>query len=485
MRAVRRLAYLAAAAVVVVTSLVPGASGVARAQEAGVPASGTIAPAEPFDVLVADPQVLTVLFVDADGAPVSVGLIVTLTLGTLSHPSNGSCQVHLCIGELRADGTYAVRVNHGGEDGVGTLMFVTGSASVSLDLTFASGIDPTLAEGVASITLDLVGANSPTSFAPKRVIHDRDVKTDARDELLAVVRTLDAAGNAVVGAGWVTLWVVHNFGAPVSLFKKLDAQPAGDASEGSRDSNIATHTESCSGGVFASTAECSDRVQAGAGLGMPGALGVIDVDAVSGPFEHGVYTVVATYLQGTSLLTETASFTIAGPAASVSVSVDQSIGAGERGTVTARVLDDHGHPVADGTLVTFSVSSGAVRTLHPSTGADASVAETIDGNAALTVYGAAEGAAEITATTIGLSGSAVVGVGAAAFAVPPAGGLTQGIAGTTDLSALAAAQLFEVASVWKLDVASQQWRSFVPGGPAIANSLKSIASSDIVLLKSR
>lgn len=492
MRYVRRTAYVAAAAVVAASLLLLASEGVA-AQEAGLPASGTVAPATPFAVLAGDPQVLTVSFVDAAGAEVGAGhgVIVTTTLGTLSDPSNGSCPVSLCLGTLEAGGTFSVQLNHGGEDGVATLRFVTGLAEVSVAMTLTRGIDPTLAEGVASITLDLVGTNSPTSFEQKWVIHDRDIKTDTRDELLAVVRTLDADGDVVVGAGWVTLQVLNSAGVPVSLFKRLDAQPAGDPSEGSQDSNIATYTNSCSGGVFSATAECSDLVQAGAGLGEPGALGVIDVDAISGPLAHGLYVVVATYQQGTKLLTVTKTFTIGGLAEQLSVSVAPSVGAGARVTVTASVSDGDGHAVADGTLVAFAVSSGAVRTLDPATGRGASVAETSDGNAALTVYGVTDGAAEIVATVVGLSGSfavggsATIGVGAPAFTVPPAGGLTQGIAGTADLAALAAAQLFTVESVWKLDVASQQWQSYIPGGPAIANSLQSISSTDIVLLKSQ
>ena len=260
----------AQAAVVAASLLLLASEGVA-AQEAGLPASGTVAPATPFAVLAGDPQVLTASFVDAAGAAVGAGdgVIVTTTLGTLSDPSNGSCPVTLCLGTLEAGGTFSVQLNHGGEDGVATVRFVTGLADVSVEMTLTQGIDPALAEGVASITLDLVGTNSATSFEQKWVIHDRDIKTDTRDELLAVVRTLDAGGDVVVGAGWVTLQVLNSVGVPVSLFKRLDAQPAGDPSEGSQDSNIATYTNSCSGGVFSATAECSDLVQAGAGLGEP------------------------------------------------------------------------------------------------------------------------------------------------------------------------------------------------------------------------
>ena len=54
---------------------------------------------------------------------------------------------------------------------------------------------------------------------------------------------------------------------------------------------------------------------------------------------------------------------------------------------------------------------------------------------------------------------------------PPSDGLTQGISGTNDPATLASAQPFEVRSVSTFDVPSQSWLVYIPGAPAIANSL--------------
>ncbi len=56
--------------------------------------------------------------------------------------------------------------------------------------------------------------------------------------------------------------------------------------------------------------------------------------------------------------------------------------------------------------------------------------------------------------------------------VPPVGGVTQGLSGTTDPKFLAQAQPFTVESVSYFDVGSQQWLVYVPGAPDAANTLR-------------
>lgn len=68
-------------------------------------------------------------------------------------------------------------------------------------------------------------------------------------------------------------------------------------------------------------------------------------------------------------------------------------------------------------------------------------------------------------------------------AVPPPGGLTTTIAGTDDITALIAAQQFEVEAVWALDVATQQFLVFIPGAPSFVNTLIELRASDVVSLK--
>ncbi len=57
------------------------------------------------------------------------------------------------------------------------------------------------------------------------------------------------------------------------------------------------------------------------------------------------------------------------------------------------------------------------------------------------------------------------------LAVPPTGGLTQGVSGTSDPLALIDAQEFEVQSLWVLDAARQRWFAYVPGAPDHVNTL--------------
>jgi len=59
-----------------------------------------------------------------------------------------------------------------------------------------------------------------------------------------------------------------------------------------------------------------------------------------------------------------------------------------------------------------------------------------------------------------------------AFAAPSPGGLAIGVAGTNDPARLVARQPFEVASVFMLDVPTQRWLVYVPGAPAMVNSLR-------------
>lgn len=56
--------------------------------------------------------------------------------------------------------------------------------------------------------------------------------------------------------------------------------------------------------------------------------------------------------------------------------------------------------------------------------------------------------------------------------VPPIGGMTQGISGTTDPRFLVMAQEFTAQSVWYFHVESQRWMSYVPDAPDYVQTLK-------------
>ena len=71
--------------------------------------------------------------------------------------------------------------------------------------------------------------------------------------------------------------------------------------------------------------------------------------------------------------------------------------------------------------------------------------------------------------------------------VPPPGGWTQGVAGTSDIEALVAAQTFDVQSVWALDLATQDFQSYIPGAPAFVNNpgLSSLRPDSVVMMLRR
>ncbi|MEZ4502015.1 MAG: hypothetical protein R3C39_05285 [Dehalococcoidia bacterium] len=58
------------------------------------------------------------------------------------------------------------------------------------------------------------------------------------------------------------------------------------------------------------------------------------------------------------------------------------------------------------------------------------------------------------------------------FPAPRPGGLVKGVAGTSDLAALAAGQSFDVESISVLDITAQTYRVFVPGAPDAVNTLQ-------------
>lgn len=90
---------------------------------------------------------------------------------------------------------------------------------------------------------------------------------------------------------------------------------------------------------------------------------------------------------------------------------------------------------------------------------------TLDPDAIVAAKRAASGAAN------GAIPSAIPVTGAVAFAKPPAGGLTVGVAGTSDVATLIAAQPFSVETLAAWDVSGQQFLTYISGAPAFANTL--------------
>ncbi len=84
-----------------------------------------------------------------------------------------------------------------------------------------------------------------------------------------------------------------------------------------------------------------------------------------------------------------------------------------------------------------------------------------------------------------LTHSPIPGPGATAFPVPPPGGVTIGLAGTTSPALLAAAQPFTVATMTVLDVQTQRYLMYSPNVPAIVNTLTAatLQADDVVLIR--
>lgn len=108
------------------------------------------------------------------------------------------------------------------------------------------------------------------------------------------------------------------------------------------------------------------------------------------------------------------------------------------------------------------------------------VAEPVDAGAGLTV------------STASITTNRGVAVGAAptlhppgVAPVPPPGGLTSVVAGTSDIVRLVEAQQFAVATVWIFDVASQRLLVYVVGAPDFASTLTGLTANAIVTFRAR
>jgi len=133
------------------------------------------------------------------------------------------------------------------------------------------------------------------------------------------------------------------------------------------------------------------------------------------------------------------------------------------------------------TLSVFDVASQQHLTFIP--GAPALVntlnASTLLPDHVVTIRRASTGGADSVAPT------ALVATGASAFATPPSGGLTLGVAGTTDIAAVLAAQPFPVQTLLAWDVPSQSYLTYIPGAPAMVNTLNSsnLSADTVVIIR--
>ena len=119
------------------------------------------------------------------------------------------------------------------------------------------------------------------------------------------------------------------------------------------------------------------------------------------------------------------------------------------------------------TVSVFDVATQSYLTFIP--GAPSHVntlsASNLEAGAIVTVKRASGG------TATGSTPSSLPVTGAIAFAQPPIGGLTQGLAGTTDVATIIAAQGFAVETLSAWDVGTQRFLTYIPGAPSHVNTL--------------
>jgi hypothetical protein len=407
--------------------------------------------------------------------------------GTADTNSDASCKV------TNSQATDVIEIFGNGITGTATITVTSGTVTATKSVTLTGGT-------VSSIVLDLVRTNSTVSFVAKGIIADRQSTTTELDELLAVARTLDADGNSII-SGDVTFKITNAAGDTVALFRNVAAAASGDVNtEAATESNLTFAAgTTCDTSITTTTGSCKDtpEVLAG-GLSRAGATALIDVDSAStAPLATGTYTVTATHGALTLLKTVTATFVVAGPVATITIAGDAAIDIGGQGSITATLLDSEGNPVADQTAIGFETSNAVITTLTTA-GTVSDDGVTTGGASTMTILGLAGGSVEVFGIAGGKVGSLTIVVGTAAPATPaavtvtvsvltapPAGGFTQGAAGTTDRQAFADAQTFTVVIMWRFDVATQGWLSFIPAtdgvaAPEIAQTMKTLSATDII-----
>ncbi|MDA1240414.1 MAG: SH3 domain-containing protein [Chloroflexi bacterium] len=81
--------------------------------------------------------------------------------------------------------------------------------------------------------------------------------------------------------------------------------------------------------------------------------------------------------------------------------------------------------------------------------------------------------------------SPIPGNGPAALSVPPPAGITTGLAGTVTPAAIVAAQPFPVSAIFVFNIERQRYLTFVPGAPAMVNTLTpdTLSPEDVVLVR--
>ncbi len=279
-----------------------------------------------------------------------------------------------------------------GTAGVATVTVTSEGISATKTVTFAGG-------SPASLSVAVVGSSSSatTLATAKSILLNQNAITTGditRDEALVVVKALDANGVAIIPTqANVTVKITNSAGVLQTGF--LVSAIGEDLAWGG-------------GGTVGTTASgtCTDAVETVLSSSTNAAICAIDIDATStAPLASGAYTVTATWVSGTTTLTQTTTINVAKPGSTVAVTApDQVIGT--NGTLTAAVTDADGNNVADGTTVTFNVSNANALLLNSAGATGTSLTSTTtNGVATMGVIPIAPGTSVVVAVADGKNGS--------------------------------------------------------------------------------
>ncbi len=159
---------------------------------------------------------------------------------------------------------------------------------------------------------------------------------------------------------------------------------------------------------------------------------------------------------------------------------------GYAGTTQPEVLVS-AQPFKIRTLATFDVATQRWSTYVPGAPAFANTLTSANLTPESIVFAKRTDATTLLWSPPVFAGPPVVPVpeGANTLIPPPPDGLTIGVAGTTDPAVLTAVQLFNVQTINAWDVAQQRYDTYIPGAPAIVNTLtpQTLAAADFVWLK--
>ena len=364
---------------------------------------------------------VTAALTDQNGAAFAAGTTVTATVTagavidgngttcTLNGDGNGKDAGSDASCTFSSTGA-ADEVNVYGTGVAGSYTLTFSATALGVTVTATKAITLT-GDAVSSLSMDMVSGFAATTVAitNKNIVNDRgvaagDTKTD---EILVVVKALDADGNAILPATLnVTFATTDADGAVVTGLLDNTAEEIALAAG-----------NACGITITATLGTCVDNFEAGAGGGTgatarAGAVAVITVDnAATAPRARGTYTVTATWGTGATAKTVSGTFVVAGPTDAIALTDGTTELGGTVASLTATATDSDGNPVADGTSVNFAANQNIALLLNATTGAQLSGAVvTSAGAASVNVVGVSAGVTDVLGLVSTTQGAGTVTV---------------------------------------------------------------------------